>query len=59
MDWEIVGKWLAGLVAAAVAAGITFRFVFVRKNTRGNSSVIQTHNRAGRDIVGGNKINKR
>jgi len=59
MDWETVGKWGAAVVAALGAAGIAIRFVFVRKNSQGNRSVTQTNNRAGRDIIGGDKIDKR
>jgi uncharacterized membrane protein len=59
MDWEMVGKWLLALVAAAVAAGVAFRFVLIRKHSRGNRTVTQRHNTAGRDIIGGDKIDKR
>lgn len=59
MDWVTVGKWLAGIVAAIAAAGVVVRFVFVRKSSHGNRSVTQTNNHAGRDIIGGDKIDKR
>lgn len=59
MDWGTIGKWIAGLVVAATAAGIAIKFVFVRKNTNGNSTTTQNNNRAGRDIIGGDKIDKR
>ena len=59
MDWLTIGKWVAGIVAAIAAAGFVFRFVFVRKSSDGNKTVSQVNNRAGRDIIGGDKIDKR
>lgn len=59
MDWQEIGKWLAGIVGVIVAGGLVFRFVVIRKSGNRERSVIQTNNRAGRDIIGGDKIDKR
>lgn len=59
MDWQDIGKWVAALILAAVGGGAVFRFVFVKKNNKSERTVIQKNNRAGRDIIGGDKIDKR
>ncbi|MGS5089910.1 hypothetical protein ACVC7V_25795 [Hydrogenophaga sp. A37] len=59
MDWQEIGKWVVAIVAAVVGGGIVFRFVFVKKNNNSERTVTQMHNRAGRDIIGGDKIDKR
>jgi hypothetical protein len=58
MEWQEAGKWIAGLIAAAVGGGLVFRFVFVKKNNNSERSITQNNNRAGRDIIGGDKIDK-
>lgn len=59
MNWQEIGKWAIAIVAAAVGGGIIFRFVFIKKNNSSERSVTQNNNRAGRDIIGGDKIDKR
>lgn len=59
MDWQEVGKWVVSLVAAAVGGGLIFRFVFIKKNSSSERTITQKNNRAGRDIIGGDKIDKR
>lgn len=59
MDWQEVGKWVAGIVAAIVGGGLVFRFAFVRKSQNSTRTVTQSNNRAGRDIIGGDKIDRR
>ena len=56
MDWTEIGKWIGGIIAAAVATGLVFKFAFVRKSSKTSRTVTQTNNRAGRDIVGGDSI---
>jgi len=58
MNWQEMGKWVAGIIAALVAGGLVFRFVLIRKSGNNQRSVTQTTNRAGRDIIGGDKIDK-
>lgn len=59
MDWQEIAKWVFGVVAAIFGGGIIFRFAFVRKNHSSERTVTQNNNRAGRDIIGGDKIDKR
>jgi hypothetical protein len=59
MDWQEIGKWVAGVVTAFVGGGLVFRFVFVKKSNISERTVIQKNNHAGRDIVGGDKIDRR
>lgn len=58
MDWKSVGLWVAGVIAALSAAGFVIRFMSVRKSSRSSRTVTQKNNRAGRDIIGGDKIDK-
>lgn len=59
MDWAEIGKWALGAIAVLAGVGFAFKMVFVRKSTSTNSerTVVQTNNKAGRDIVGGDSIN--
>lgn len=59
MDWQEIGKWVAGIIAAIVGGGLIFRFAFVRNSHSSERTVTQNNNRAGRDIVGGDKIDRR
>jgi cytochrome c-type biogenesis protein CcmH/NrfF len=59
MDWQEIGKWAAGIVAIIIGGGLVFRFAFVRKSNRSERTVTQNNNRAGRDIIGGDKIDRR
>lgn len=59
MDWQEIGKWIAGIVATIVGGGFVFRFIFVKKNHSSERTVVQKNNRAGRDIIGGDKIDRR
>jgi hypothetical protein len=59
MDWQEIVKWAAGIVAAIAGAGLVFRFAFVRKSQNSKRTITQNNNRAGRDIIGGDKIDNR
>lgn len=59
MDWQEIGKWALAAIGALVAGGIVIRLVFVKKNNSSERTVTQNNNRAGRDIIGGDKIDKR
>jgi hypothetical protein len=59
MEWQEIGKWVAAIIAVVVGAGLAFRFVFVRKSSISERSTTQSGNHAGRDIIGGDKIDKR
>lgn len=59
MNWQEIGKWVIALVVAAVGGGLIFRFVFVKKNSSSERTIIQGNNRAGRDIIGVDKIDRR
>lgn len=59
MDPQEIWKWFAGIVAAIVGGGLIFRFVFVKKSQKLKRTVTQKNNRAGRDIIGGDKIDRR
>lgn len=59
MEWQEIGKWVAAIIAVVVGGGLALRFVFVRKSSSSERSITQSHNRAGRDIIGGDKIDKR
>jgi hypothetical protein len=59
MDWQEIGKWAAGVVTAVVGGGLLFRFVSVKKSNNSERTVTQKNNHAGRDIVGGDKIDRR
>ena len=62
MDWELIGKWLAGIIAAVVASGIVIKITRRTSNRSSNKSstriVSQKNNHAGGDIVAGNSIKK-
>ncbi|WP_238913010.1 hypothetical protein [Achromobacter insolitus] len=58
MDWSEIGKWLAGIIAAVVAGGLTLKLVSYRltsKKTRVHITS-QKNNSAGGDIIGGNSV---
>jgi hypothetical protein len=59
MDWQEIGKWVVAVVTAAVGGGLIFRFVFIKKSNSSEHTVTQNNNRAGRDIIGGDKIDNR
>lgn len=60
MDWLTIGKWVAGIVAVAVGAGIVFKLTVSRRSSSDSSVRItsQKNNIAGGDIVGGDKTTK-
>jgi hypothetical protein len=49
---EMVGSFIGG---ATLSAAITFRITKNRYVNRNNTTVTQTGNKAGRDIIGGDK----
>lgn len=55
MDWTEIGKWILAVIAGVGATGLVIRFVRKSTTTR---TVIQMNNKAGRDIVGGDRTNK-
>lgn len=59
MNWLEIGKWVVGIIVAIVGGGLIFRFAFVRKSHNSERTVTQKNNRAGRDIIGGDKIDRR
>jgi len=59
MDWKTLGMWLAGVIATVAAAGFVVKLIFVRKSSQTTRVVKQNNNRAGRDIIGGDKIDRR
>ena len=59
MDWKIVGMWIGGIIAALTATGFVIKLIFVRKSSQSSRIVKQNNNNAGRDIIGGDKIDKR
>jgi hypothetical protein len=59
MDWQEIGKWTLAAIGALTAGGLIIRLVFVKKNNNSERTVTQNNNRAGRDIIGGDKIDKR
>lgn len=60
MDWEVIGKWVAGIVAALVASGVVVKLVVMRRTSNRSSIrvVSQKNNIAGGDIVAGNSAKK-
>lgn len=60
MDWLAIGKWVAGIIVAAVGAGIVFKLTVSRRSSSNSSVRItsQKNNIAGGDIVGGDKTTK-
>lgn len=58
MDWTEIGKWLLAAIAAIAAIGLVFKFSINRKSSNSTTTrtVTQTNNRAGGDIVGGDKV---
>lgn len=60
MDWEVIGKWVAGIVAALVASGVVVKLVVMRRISNRSSIrvVSQKNNIAGGDIVAGNSAKK-
>ena len=59
MDWKTLGMWIGGIIAALTAAGFVIKIIFVRKSSQSCRIVKQNNNNAGRDIIGGDKIDKR
>ena len=59
MDWQEIGKWTLAAIGALAAGGLVIRLVFIKKNNSSERTVTQNNNRAGRDIIGGDKIDKR
>lgn len=51
MDWNEIGKWALGAIAAIAGAGFVFRFVMKSKST----TTVQKNITARGDVVGGNK----
>jgi uncharacterized protein involved in exopolysaccharide biosynthesis len=60
MDWVSVGKWVAGIIATVVAAGVVLKFTVNRSNSSTSSVRItsQKGNNAGGDIIGGDSVKK-
>lgn len=60
MDWIAIGKWAAGILAAAIAAGIVIKFTVNRHNSSKSSIRVtsQKNNKAGGDIIGGDSVKK-
>lgn len=62
MDWLQIGKWVVAAIAALAAVGFVIKFSINRRSrsTVTTQNVTQSNNRAGGDIVAGNKTeNKR
>ncbi len=53
MDWTEIGKWALAAFGAIAAAGIAFKLVINRNSN--NSRTVVKANRAGGDIIVGNK----
>lgn len=63
MAWTEILEWAAGVIAAVVAAGLTFKIIFSNKKIDKSQKikVTQKNIQARGDVVGGNKtttINK-
>ena len=60
MDWLSIGKWIAGIVAVIVTAGIVIKVVVSTRNSKSKSTrfVSQKNNRAGGDIIAGDSMKK-
>lgn len=60
MDWIAIGKWIAGVIVAAIAAGIVFKFTVNRRNYSKSSIRVtsQKNLKAGGDIIGGDSVKK-
>lgn len=63
MAWAEILAWAAGVIAAVVAAGLTFKIIFLNKKIDKSQKikVTQKNIQARGDVVGGNKtttINK-
>jgi hypothetical protein len=58
MDWTEIGKWVLAAIAAIGAIGLVVKFSISRKSSTSTTArtVTQNNNRAGGDIVGGNKV---
>jgi cell division septal protein FtsQ len=60
MDWFETMKWVAGVIAAIVGAGLVIKLTYSRKSSNDSSIrvVSQKGNHAGGDIIAGDSVKK-